>query len=223
MKTSISIIRSLQRGLLLGIALLAGCGVTEPDEAAWTNVAAYSWPADTAAFMRYRVEKIAERNFDTSDITTRISSKSFRGEPMFELVRKNQQSQFNLRFLPLQDTLVTQGEKFPAEYALVAPLVKGHSWICGYQVNSPWRATILERYAYRKIEGRVYKNVIEVEYKPTVDPVQESWIRFYAEGIGPVQTTKHNILPLVDTLVDVPTLRPYTREVLISTSARVDS
>ena len=102
-----------------------------------------------------------------------------------------------VRYLPTKDTLVVASERFGGEYALITPIEKGRSWVSGYIGDEPaWKATILERFAYRKIEGTVYENVVAVKYQ-RVDGVQENeeWIRFYAEGVGAVLTIK-NVYPI---------------------------
>ncbi len=182
--------------LLIAIATFAtGCGVTEPSQESWSSVASFAWPADTTAQMRYRVDHFPYGKAvpsDFSEVSARRSTETYNGVPMYELRNEASGSRFWLRYLVVHDTLITRNEKFPADYALVAPLEKGRSWICGHTLDTiAWRATVVERYSYRKVEGRVYKNVIEVEYRPEVSPIRESWVRYYAEGIGPVQTIKN--------------------------------
>ena len=173
---------------------LGGCGVSEPSDEPWREVARFSWPQDTTAVLEYQIRNI-EYGQVTSEkfikLRAHASADTYNGAPMYELEQSDRGPALWMRYATSSDTLVTRNGSFPADAALAAPLIKGHSWICGSNGLTPWRATIVERYAWRKIDGRVYQNVIEVEYRPDRPPVQEWWVRLYAEGLGPIQTVKN--------------------------------
>jgi hypothetical protein len=204
-------ITSFGRGalaMLLAAALgvvACGCGVTEPDQARWQNVSAFSWPVQSGSYLKYRVEK---RNSVTDSIETsvreikpEISDELYENlQPMYLLHQRDNDRDRSIAtstlFLPLTDTLITERGAIPAKYALVAPLEVGRTWNCTYadaaETVPSWSATVVDRYSYRKVEGTVYKNVIEVEYRrlPPAEPAM--WVQFYAEGIGPIQTIKYS-------------------------------
>lgn len=218
--------RSIYLVPALAILVLAGCGVSEPDDQQWKQPSAYIWPAEIGTKLQYRVEKTpnglrigADPNDTvfTNDMTVERSDSSYNGVPMYELRESRGGWRFWRHYLAVGDTVIARNEAFPADLLLVGPLEQGRTWVCGYQVDTiPWQATVIDRYAWKKVEGRVYKNVIEVEYKPVVSPIQESWTRLYAEGIGPIQTVK-NYSPLRDTTAE-PALPQVERSVLIDAS-----
>lgn len=211
----ISICRRLPLPALAAIVALAvgGCNVTQPDEGPWRDASAYSWPINRAFL--YRTDTLATGgyayNMMTAKITTADNALRWDGSRYFQL-RDTAGSRAPRLFLPLKDTLLTLNTGIPSELGLVTPLEKGHSWTCGTSIEGvPWKATILERYSFRKIEGIVYKNVIEVEYKPEVVTNDDIVVvtRFYAEGQGVVQTLESviqrqdnpdNPLPTVQTV-----------------------
>jgi|GEM_PF-1895767 len=215
---------------VLAVAI-GGCDVTQPDEDPWRNVSAFSWPVDKV--LRYRTDDLENGVQTFRDITTKIAAANtevnWDGTLFYEM--RDPAIRFSRYFLPLKDTLLTRNAEFPSDLALVAPLEKGHSWICGTRTVStdtgevvvPWRATILERYSYRKIgsdPGKVYRNVIEVEYKPefAVDADgMQIWTRFYAEGEGLVQTIQSFVSRPVRPDDPPPTPKPIERTVLVKT------
>jgi hypothetical protein len=192
--------------LLATVSLTIGaCDVTGPDTTPWENTSSFSWPIGLGKrIVRYEktdmdsglVVTVDTVYFDMSEQTT--NEKVFAGQPMYMLDQRQGSSKHF--FLPLKDTLVIF-DQTPATLALVAPLEKGSSWNCAFDAdNTPtWKATIVERYAYRNVEGKVYRNVIEVKYEPMVARYINaglSWVRFFAEGVGPVQTIQlFNTLP----------------------------
>jgi len=205
--------------------LLGACGVSEPDNAQWQHPSAYIWPAEIGAKLQYRVEKTPNGlrlgadpdTVFTNDMTVEQSDSLYNGVPMYELRESRGGWRFWRHYLAVGDTVIARNEAFPADFLLIGPLEPGHTWVCGYQLDTiPWQATVIDRYAWKKVEGRVYKNVIEVEYKPVVSPIQESWTRLYAEGIGPIQTVK-NYSPLPDA-ASQPLLPQVERSVLIDAS-----
>lgn len=204
-------------GFLFGVAallLIAGCGVSEPSGDPWRDVARFSWPQDTTALMRYKKEQFKFGRLQTeefSDAQPRLSEEVYGGRTMF-ILQTDESAQSWTRYVATHDTLVTRRDRFPGDIALAAPLVKGQSWICGAD-TAPWRATVLERYSYRKVDGVVYQNVVEVEYRPDNSTPTISWVRFYAEGIGPVQTIKNVYDNPAQTLPEV-----EQRTVLVSSS-----
>lgn len=195
------LLRTLGKLMLLPLAgiLFAACGVTEPDTSAWQSADSYSWPIGNGkrelTFRNEMIDSASVRTdtlvFDMEPMAT--EEREFGGRAMYKL--DWQQRSTNYYFLPLRDTLVIL-DQVPATLALITPLVQKNSWICEFDAvdSTPtWRATIVERYSYRNVEGTIYKNVIEVEYEPlTKKDIDKgnSWVRFFAEGVGPVQTIK---------------------------------
>jgi hypothetical protein len=229
---------------LAAMVILGACGVTGPDETPWQNVAAYSWPTAEGTFMRYRVEVNSQivngtPKDSTSAMTIEQADDTFHGELMYRLNNTDRVFSQRVLFLPTRDTLfVGNGdagrEEFGGTYHLVAPLQRGHSWISGYKYDGDsipkWKATILERLSHLQLAGiegapKQYRNVVVVKYEllDTAAPDYGSyWIRYYAEGQGPIQTIK-NIVLRRDASGVIPTL-PYeaqfiTRTVLIESSA----
>lgn len=203
---------------------ISGCGVTQPDEDPWRDVMAYSWP--TEKVLHYRTDDLLDGSQSLKQITTLHTETEtyWNGMKFYNL--RDPQSRAPRCFLPIKDTLVTRQAEFPMDVALVAPLEKGHTWISGTgkvmtdtgEVVIPWHATILERYSHRKIQGEVYENVIEVEYRPEffTDPSNKV-VRtlFYAEGKGVVQQLKSLVLNTADDPLAIP--RPVERIVLVKT------
>jgi hypothetical protein len=166
--------------LAAAAACVGGCSITGPDETPWQSVSNFAWPinSDTVHYFH------EEYDTDSKDTLTYVmdvekdSGTLFEGRPMYRLDLRQRAN--DIRFLPLEDTLVIK---------------EGNSWDCAFDAdnNPTWRATILERFSYRNVKGTIYKNVIEVEYKqiaPTVADASYSWVRFFAEGVGVVQTIK---------------------------------
>lgn len=185
--------------LALAAALaIGGCDVTQPDDDPWRDVTAYSWPTDKV--LQYRTDDLTKGTQDIKEIVTTKAPLTYWNGMNFQYL-SNPQSRAPRYFLALKDTIVTLHPEFPMNVALVAPLKKGHKWVSGIQnvvtdtgeVVLRWYGEILERYSYRKIEGEVYSNVIEVEYKPEffTDPSNKV-VRtlFYVEGKGVVQELK---------------------------------
>lgn len=187
-----------------GLMALASCGVTEPDESPWRDVQAFSWDTTEGTRMYYKVETMHSPT-DTADVVTLPGTVDYHGRPMrmlhktYRSTGTSQPAPLRFHFLPLPDTLVTHNEEFKATYALVAPLEKNRTWVAGYADGRPdsatVKATIVERYTYWKLEGKVYRNVVAVKYErigphDPREPLVE-WIRFYAEGIGEVLTVKN--------------------------------
>jgi len=192
--------RTLGKLLLLPVAgiVLAACGVTEPDEAAWQSAASYSWPVGAGKReLSFRNELSGDHGLvpvDTSVFVMEaeaMTEQMFAGQLMYKLDQQHRSR--NFYFLPMQDTLIIF-DQLPATVALTTPLEKGHEWICEFADSIPsWKATIVERYSYRNVQGTIYRNVIEVKYEPlTPSEIDEghSWVRFFAKGVGPVQTIK---------------------------------
>jgi len=180
--------------LLASGLILAGCSATGPDDSAWQNVADYSWPTATGTLLRYRVETKIDTVFTTA--TTEGSDSLYHGHSMYRLDDPSTSSRIQLLYLPLKDTLVVRFEEFGGKYLLVGPLEKGHTWISGYSDDADttpsWQATVIDRYSHLQLEGKLYDNVVVVQYKPLAASRQgEYWIRFYAQGEGPIQTIQH--------------------------------
>ena len=208
---------------------LGACDVTGPDTAPWQQTSSFSWPVGLGKRSLYFRNELS---MDSGQVKTDIyvfdmdaqvtSERTFSGQPMYKL--DQQQRSTNYYFLPLKDTLVIF-DQVPATLALTAPIEKGHEWDCafGNDGQATWRATIVERYSYRNVEGKIYKNVIEVQYKPTADAGHgldngNSWVRFFAEGIGPVQTIKLLNTPSTDPQVPAKSV-PVERTILIDPPA----
>jgi hypothetical protein len=200
MKMITAFIRKGRQGVLhLGVLfaaglILAGCSVSGPDESAWQNVADYSWPTATGTLLRYRVETKIDTVCTTA--TTESSDSLYHGRSMYRLDDPSMSSRIQLLYLPLKDTLVVRFEEFGGKYLLVGPLEKGHTWISGYsddaETKPSWQATVIDRYSHLQLEGKYYDNVVVVQYKPLAASRQgEYWIRFYAQGAGPIQTIQH--------------------------------
>jgi hypothetical protein len=188
-----------------GALLLSSCSVTEPSDTVWEDVRTFSWPTDAGVSMKYRTMAHTESGEDTtiSEIEVTIAQADASstigdhyGQRMYVLNNPDGLSFKQVHFLPTHDSLIVKQEDFGGEIALLAPLDKGHRWYSSR--DSAWEAEIIERFAYRKVEGTVYQNVIAVKYRRK-EPLggiynNEEWIRFYAEGIGEILTIR-NVYP----------------------------
>lgn len=199
--------RAIAMALLPALSLVAvSCGVTGPDEQPWESVASFSWPTTAGFTMKYRTENresdTYEYKYDTITVEPADQSLAdalYNGEQMYVLNNPQEGFAYRVLFLPVRtgDTLIVRHEKFGGELALVAPLEKGSKWISSS--DSAWEAEIIERFAFRKVEGVTYKNVIAVRYEYVKDQApfdgKTQWIRFYAEGVGEILTIK-NVIPV---------------------------
>jgi hypothetical protein len=191
--------------LLLLAGLLSACDVNGPADERWLDVSSFSWPTDTQAVMRYITTKASSVTTDT--VRGRLMDSVDRKKLRYDLTAINRwnlpdqiywldrlNSTADQYFLPLKDTLITLHSDMQVTYALVAPLEKDHTWPCSYDDNNnpTQRARIIERYSYRKVAGKVYKDVIEVEYRPIIGDTTSFWVCFYAQGIGPIQIRKNH-------------------------------
>jgi hypothetical protein len=202
----------------------SACGVVGPDETPWRSPASFAWPVSLEKrTIRYVHEDLDLNSTDTLTYVMdaeKDQTELFNGQPMYRLDRVNKTN--DIHFLPLQDTLVVSGDG-ASPVALVAPIEKGHSWISAYKADSIplWRATIVERYSYRNVQGTIYQNVIEVKYEPlTQSDIASgiSWVRFFAEGKGIVQTIKVLNSPSTDSSLPDKS-EPVERTVLIPDAA----
>jgi hypothetical protein len=195
--------------------------VVEPDTAAWEDARAFSWPVGLGkTFQIHRDDALDTDSPSSATLTFAVESPttsklSFGGQPMYRLKEQGPRTYY---FLPLKDTLVTSDE-MGMRISLTAPITKGHEWDCAFDAsgNPTWHARIVDRFAYRNVEGTVYKNVVQVEYRP-LDSQSITWVRFFAEGVGPVQTTCF-ITPTAAASVS-PTSEVRTRVNLLPNSAR---
>lgn len=178
-----------------GGLLLSSCSVTEPDDTVWEDVRTFSWPTETGVSMKYRTfgdTVIDNITIAKADASTEPSANHY-GQEMYVLGNADASRFDQVYFLPTRDSLIVKQEDFGGEIALLAPLEKGHRWYSS--ADSAWEAEIIERFAYRKVEGTVYENVIAVKYrrKERLGGIYDDfeWIRFYAEGIGEVLTIRN--------------------------------
>ena len=186
--------------LALGLAMVTGsCGVTGPDESPWKDVTAFSWPTTTGTMMRYRVEEKTTSGGDsiyyreeTIARSERQNRPTFRGQDMLML---RTESDLSTYFLPLTDTLVTKMDRTGSDFALVAPLEKGRTWISGYVRDTvpSMQAEVIERFSELKLEGTVYTNVIVIKYSSLDKKDRDYWIRFFAKDVGAILTLKHTL------------------------------
>lgn len=186
--------------LALGLATVLGsCGVTEPDEAPWADVAAFSWPTTTGTMMRYRVEEKTPVGGDTIYYREETIARSERqNRPTYhgqEMLMLRNESDLSSYFLPLKDTLITKMDRTGSDLALVAPLDKGRTWISGYVRDTvpAMQAEVIERFSELKLEGNVYRNVIVVKYSSLDKKDRDYWIRFFAKDVGAILTLKHTL------------------------------
>lgn len=202
MKRQHSVQAAVKLGALLCCTtlLLTSCGVTSPDETIWEDVSNFSWPTEVGTLMKYR--SVSELGSFTQEIIIDTNSSPTSNELVGTYILNYDPDKVNgqVYYRPSKDTLIVlREEELSAEIALLAPLVKGHEW---YSYNSTdednniWRAEIIERYAFRKVQGTTYENVIAVKYRKYTNgldapPEKDEWIRFYAEGVGEIMTVKN--------------------------------
>lgn len=229
--------------LLLGALLLGSCGVTGPDDSPWQNVGDFSWPTQKGTMMKFRTTEDAtvfdsDVEVDVSDDDPSNPELAFHnGQRMYMLRLTKERDVVKdsiitrpdpnpLRFLPLEDTLIVKNDQAGIAYALVSPLVKGHRWVASYDnglsgKDTTMMAEIIELFSFRKVEGKMYENVVAVKYwrlkPPPLVNVKEEWIRFYAQGVGEI-TTIRSIYPSESGVPD-PLPLQQERKVLLETSA----
>ncbi len=213
-------------GLVLGTLLLASCGVTEPDASPWQNVEDFSWPKQAGITMKYRTIQ-ADTVTGESEVTVDLGSavdatRMYNGRQMYVLSDPLKTPTSQVHYLPTHDTLIVKQDVIGATFALVSPLEKGHKWVAAYgpQGDTALVAEVIELFSYRKVEGRVYQNVVVVKYNrirrlSSIYP-NEEWIRFYAQGVGEIMTIR-NIYP--ESTLSNPLPQQEQRRVLIETSA----
>ncbi len=193
--------RSVRGGTLLLCGLLAttllfqACGVTEPQSDVWQDVGSFSWPTESGTLMKFQVtnqDQKTSEDFVTVDRAEEgDQSSSHNGTPMYVLRDEQKAASVHVHFLPSYDSIFVKRDKFGSGLALVSPIEKGHRWIASETSN--FEAEIIELFSWRKIEGKVYENVVAVRYRKfdpeTGDPEDEKeYIRFYAKGVGEVMT-----------------------------------
>ena len=199
--------RSVRRGAHLLWSLLAtallfqACGVTEPQSDVWEDVGSFSWPTESGTLMKFQLTKAEVDGklttldeFVTVEMTTEEDEDAvIDNRQMFALIDDKKFALNHVRFLPTADTLYVKRDIFGSGLALVAPIEKGHRWLTSEIGN--YEAEIVELFSWRKIEGKVYENVVAVRYRkldPETDNPQnkDEYIRFYAKGVGEVMTIK---------------------------------
>lgn len=195
-------------GTLLLLALMVpACGVTEPDTGAFQDVRSFSWPTRTGTSMKYQTFLRSKQGVETTTerwVTIEYadpSSSSFPyhyGERMYVIDDTSEQTSAStiVHFLPKPDSLIVKQGGFGGEIALLAPIEEGHRWYSAR--DSSWQAEIVGLYAWRKVEGKVYENVVAVRYRRT-NPLggtydDEEYIRFFGEGVGEIMTIR-NVYP----------------------------
>jgi hypothetical protein len=207
---------------------LSACDVTQPDATPWQSTKSFSWPVGLGKrSLRFQNQSLDPSNATlarpdtlTFDMDAEATNELlYDGQPTYKLDQQGRSTKYF--FLPLQDTLVIF-DQVPVTLALVAPLVKDHSWNCAFDAtnSATWSAKIVDRYSYRNVEGKVYKNVIEVEYSPLTKVDKDagtSWVRLFAEGVGPVQTIKLFSSPITDPSLHAKS-EPIERRILIDNS-----
>ena len=170
--------------------LLASCNVTNPDGTVWDNVANFSWPTELGTSMKYRVDTAQE------ELTVELADPTISYLAGMYVLQNNDLNvalAVQVHYRPSHDTLIVAQDKLlAADIALLAPLEKGHSWVASY--DSTWQAEIIERFAYRKVDGKIYENVIAVKYVKyeNGNPGNTEWIRFFAEGVGEILTIRNS-------------------------------
>ncbi|MCB0713199.1 MAG: hypothetical protein KDD67_12785 [Ignavibacteriae bacterium] len=180
--------------------LITSCGVTSPDETVWGDVSKFSWPTQVGTLMKYR--NVSDTGSFTQEIVIDTNLSSNSSDLLGTYVLNNGPDALfgKVSYQPSKDTLYVYGEVgLSAEIALLAPLVKGHEWYSynsSDQDNNIWHAEIIERYAFRKVQGTTYENVIAVKYRKyenglNAPPETSEWIRFYAEGVGEIMTVEN--------------------------------
>jgi hypothetical protein len=226
---------------LAAVVVLGACSVTGPDETPWQNVAAYAWPTTAQTFLRYRVEETYPELKESVDSVRVVQwdenlqgTKTYHphdsSAKMYQLQNTGRIVSQRVLFLPTTDVLyVGNGdagrEEFGGTYHLVAPLQRGHTWISGYKDDAEtipkWRATIIERLRSMELEGQQYKNVLVARYElvdSTAPDYGSYWVRYYAEGEGPIQTIKYIALRRDPSgkILTLPTDTQIARTVLIN-------
>lgn len=219
--------------LLLATAISA-CSITEPEGP--TTVAEFSWPTTPNLSMTYKKESKNPQlgSVDTSEehLTVQRSQAQFKGNTMFELYDTVSAAAARTRFLALNDTLIVY-DNLGCQYALVGAMEKGREWYSprrGFADDKPsWHAKIIERYDFKRVEGKTYNNVIAVRYTEVdsnkVETGKGVWVRLFAEGVGVVQEVSYSYpissggsaQPGEETNFDL--LRQEARRVLIQTDA----
>jgi hypothetical protein len=181
----------------LGTLLIGACGITEPEENPWQDVSKFSWPQNTSVTMKYRVTAIDALDTGKLDavvertMSVKQSNVLYNGQPMFVLTGDvpDPRRSLPVLYLATRDTLITKDAMYGGDFALVAPLEKGHSWISAYRRDgvASWKATIVEKLSLLKLNGIEYSNVIGVKYeKINLGPTEgaQHCLRYYAEGRG---------------------------------------
>ncbi|MDB5035748.1 MAG: hypothetical protein JWQ98_2989 [Chlorobi bacterium] len=223
-------------GILLLAGLLSACNITGPEDERWLDVSSFSWPTDTQAVMHYKTVKASSPSPSSYTVNIRLADSTDRRnatlkDKLTRINRWNLADQIYMLdkanyshkeyFIPLKDTLIALMSEVGATYALVAPLDTGHTWYCSYgdDNNPTQQARIVERYSYRKIEGKIYKNVIEVKYS-SVGSVSDTsfWVCFYAQGIGLIQRLKYQIPIKSD---NAPDTTPIVEEETVLTETNI--
>jgi hypothetical protein len=144
-------------GLLMAacFAMLAGCGVTEPDPTPWQNVGSFSWPTKDGAKTLYKSRDVGidpiDRNHEGKIYLDDNSEFVYDGKPLYAITwdappSGSDKTVDRFRFLPLSDRVVTYNDIIykkmsaavgvgltandagAAQLALTAPLDKNHSW-----------------------------------------------------------------------------------------------
>ena len=180
--------------------LLTACTVTTPDDSVWEDVSNFSWPTEIGTVMKYR--KIVGDTIKT-EVVVIEQGKAGPGQDQLAdyLMLKDTTlvTPPRVYFRANRDTLRAIKDDIGMDMELVAPLEKGHTWYTeSTTLGVTWKAEIIDRYAYRKIEGTVYPNVIAVKYRrydANGTPDSEEWIRFFAEDVGEILSIR-NLYPV---------------------------
>ena len=217
---NLQMIRSIGGILCCGL-ILSSCNVTGPDSAIWEDVSTFSWPTETGVTMKYR-------SIDTATSEEQVTVEIADPPPfkehlngMYMLKSDDPDLKYDryVHFLPMQDRLLVEQDKIGTGIALLAPLEKGHRWYTSENENSKFEAEIIERFAYRKVDGKVYQNVVAVRYRKNLDgqSPDEEYIRFYAQGVGEILTVENVYYNTNATSEPLPEVK--ARRELIETSA----
>lgn len=212
-------------GLLGALLMLASCGVTEPNTEGWQDVSQFSWPTEVGTTMTFRKSVGAsgtpvDLHIDIQASDPDPANQTPYGTLDLVLVDTNVAAQNMVHFLSTQTVLVARQEEFGGYQALLlkSPLERGHRWYTSS--DSTWEAEVVDLYAWRKIEGELYENVVAVRYRET-DPnnpdfrAEQEYIRFYAQGIGEVMTIRNSFGKSSTGAPTTPTLEE--KRVLVST------
>ena len=173
--------------------ILSSCNVTGPDADVWEDVSTFSWPTQTGVSMKYRstgYDPIKETDFTETEVVT-VDISELDGQEMFVLSDPDKLTFQEVYYLPSKDRLIVKQEEFGEGIALLAPLEKGHKWYTSQ--DSSWQAEIIERFAYRKVDGKIYQNVVAVRYRMKSNSLiyEPEYIRFYAQGVGDILTIRN--------------------------------